>query len=242
MKSPYISLIIPVFNEEKRVIAGLIHALSFLTHQHYIWEIILVDDGSRDKTLTLAKVLLKDVKRIKFIKHKKNKGKGAAIKTGVNIAEGKYVMFSDIDFSVPITELPKFIQSLKRYDIAIAVRRHSQALILKRQPYLRELLGKFFTKLANWLVVPGIYDVTCGFKVFRCDKAKFIYEKVYLTRWVFDAEALFIARKHNFSVNQIPITWTNHNASKVHMLHDGLEAFVDLFKILYYEKIGKYAK
>ncbi len=229
-KPIYLSLILPVFNEQKRIDKGLKTIIGYLKSQKYFWEIVLVDDGSTDQTAKVAKKLLKNVPH-QILQHKINHGKGAAVKTGMLQAAGKYIVFTDIDLSTPITELPKLLTALKNYTVAIGVRRHPQSLVLKHQPKLREALGQVFTKLTNWLVTPGIYDVTCGFKGFRREVAQKLFTKSQISGWAFDAEILFLARKMNLSITQIPVVWRNDPATRVKLLRDGLVALRDLLKI-----------
>jgi len=232
----YLSLVIPCFNEDKRIKLGLQRAVDYLKQQKYTWEIILVDDGSTDQTYKLASKIIREtertgIKRIRMIQHEKNLGKGATVKTGILTSQGKYVVFSDIDLSTPISELPKLLRSLRDSQVAIGVRRHPESRVIKHQPILRELLGQVFTKLTNWLVVPGIYDVTCGFKGFQSIAAKKIFSQVKIARWAFDAEVLYLARKNKFKIAQVPIIWSDNHATKVNMFCDGWRAFWDLVRI-----------
>jgi dolichyl-phosphate beta-glucosyltransferase len=232
MNYPYaVSLIIPVYNESERLTEGLKKILRYLPRASYRSEIILVDDGSTDDTLALARSILASVKDKKILTHEKNKGKGAAIRTGMLEANGKYLIFSDIDFSTPITELTKILDGLKIADVVIGVRRHKDSHVLKHQPKLREALGQVFTKLTSELVTPGILDVTCGFKGYRSEAAKFLFKKSHVDRWAFDAEILFLAKKEKLKILQVPVTWSDTKGSKVHILSDGIGALVDIVKI-----------
>lgn len=235
----FLSLVIPVFNEEKRIKKGITHAIIYLSKQSYTWEIIIIDDGSKDKTLKLAKSLLKNYRHSIFT-HPKNQGKGAAIRDGMLLAKGNYLVFSDIDFSTPITELPKLIHTLKNCDVAIGVRRHPKSQVLVHQPKLRELLGQVFTLLTNVIATPGIYDVTCGFKGFQKSAAKKIFSAGKINAWAFDAENLFLARKYGFKIVQVPVVWADNSATKVKMMKDGVMAFADLTKIRFFDLLKAY--
>lgn len=237
----YLSLVIPVYNEERRITAGLTHTLDYLKTQRFPWEIVLVDDGSADRTIMLAQKLLDHLPH-QLIRHGVNRGKGAAVKSGMLAARGQYVVFSDIDFSTPISELPKLLAGLKNHDLAIGTRRHPQSQVVKRQPKLREFLGHVFTKLTNVFLTPGIYDATCGFKGYRGEVARDLYTQTRVGGWAFDAEVLFIARRHGYSIVQIPVTWADNSATKVHLLHDGLMAFRDLVRIRWWDLFGYYHK
>ena len=235
----FLSLVIPVFNEEKRVVAGLTSAVSYLKQKPYTWEIIVVDDGSTDATVAVAKKMLRGVPH-ELIQLNNNEGKGAAIKSGVLSACGKCILFSDIDFSTPLTELPAFFEALKKTDVAIGVRRHPRSEVIKHQPRLREFLGHIFTKLTNLIATPGIYDATCGFKMFSQDAAYTLFSHSRIKRWAFDAEILFLARKYNYTITQVPVVWSDNAATKVHVLRDGARAFIDLIYMRITDLMGNY--
>lgn len=235
----HVSLIIPCFNEEKRLEKGLAQALAYLEKQPYVWELILVNDGSTDKTSILLKKASQN-SPIKIVTHKENLGKGAAIRDGMLAARGKYVLFSDIDFSTPISELPRFLILLKKYDVAIGVRRHPQSQIKKHQPLYRESLGQVFTKLTNLLAVPGIYDFTCGFKGFRNHVGKHLFTFMKTERWAYDAEVLFLADKFGYQIAQVPVVWADNSSTKVHLVQDGMQALVDLMLIRWRDIRGEY--
>jgi dolichyl-phosphate beta-glucosyltransferase len=235
-----LSLVIPVFNEEHRIAAGLTQALHYLHKQTYGWEIIIVDDGSTDKTMLQAKRLLKEVTHKQLIAHPFNQGKGAAIRTGMLAARGEFVIFSDIDFSTPIETVETLLKALKTADVAIGVRRHPKSLVTVHQPPVREFLGQCFTKLTNLVATPGIYDVTCGFKGFTQSAAQKLFTKMRVSEWAFDAELLFLARKYGFTISQVPVTWANNPATKVNMLRDGLVTLKDLARIRIGDFLGVY--
>ncbi len=235
----HLSLVIPCFNEEKRLEKGLTYALTYLKSQPYEWELVCVDDGSTDRTGHLIRLASQN-NPIKLLTHKVNQGKGAAIRDGMMAAKGKYVLFSDIDFSTPLTELPRFLSLLKDHDIVIGVRRHPQSRIKKHQPLHRESLGQVFTKLTNLLVAPGIYDFTCGFKGFRKSVGQHLFSLMKTDRWVFDAEVLFLAQKFEFKIAQVPVVWADNSATKVHLVHDSMEALVDLLRIRWRNLRGEY--
>lgn len=229
--SIFLSLVIPVYNEQKRISRGLNTALEYLMKQPLRWELIIVDDGSEDETHRIVQERIRGMQGTKVVQHKRNLGKGAAIRSGMLVAKGKYVVFSDIDFSTPITELPKLLKTLKKNEVAIGVRRHPQSKVKKHQPLIRESLGQVFTKLTNWLVTPGIYDVTCGFKGFRSSAARKIFSHTKIDRWAFDAEVLYLARQFGFKIAQVPVVWSDNSNTKVNMARDGWQAFWDLLKL-----------
>ena len=239
-KNCYLSLVIPVYNEHNRIEKGLATAVDYLKKSRYDSEIIIVDDGSSDYTKNLAEKCLKKFPHKKILQHSKNRGKGAAVRTGVLAASGKYILFSDIDFSTPLSELPKLLKELKNSDIAIGVRRDPRAKILKHQPFFREFLGNIFTRLANILVTPWISDTTCGFKAYRLDSAKKIFTISKIDRWAFDAEILFLAQKFRMKIAQVPVVWVNDAGTKVHIFADAARALYDIFRVRVYDISGDY--
>ncbi len=236
---PHLSIVIPVYNEALRIESGLVQTIAYFAKQKYAWELIIVDDGSDDKTHLLAKrLLIKSPHQL--LRHKFNMGKGQAIRTGVGLAKGKLILFYDIDLSTPLTEIPKMLSQLKSYPVVIGVRRHRKAQVLAHQPILRESLGHIFTKLTNWLLIPGIVDATCGFKGYQQPAAKLLFTRSKIKRWAFDAEILFLARKFGFPIAQLPVAWRHDPGTKVHLAHDGWQALVDLVRVRIYDFFGKY--
>ncbi|RJR15955.1 glycosyltransferase family 2 protein [Candidatus Microgenomates bacterium] len=226
-----LSLIIPCYNETNRITHGLTETTNYLRQQPYLSEIIFVDDGSTDETLSNAQKLLKSFSTKKIIQLPRNRGKGAAIRAGMLEASGQFLVFIDIDLSTPLTELPRLLDALRSHKVAIGIRRHPKARVTVHQPKLREFLGHIFTKLVTFLVVPGIYDATCGFKGFQKNAAKELFSKSRLNAWAFDAEILFLARQKGYAIAQIPVVWQNNPATKVHILRDSFQALMDVFSI-----------
>jgi len=220
-----LSLVLPVYNETHRLKTGLKLALNYLKRQSYSWEIIVVDDGSTDASTSGVP------RTVKLIKTSRNFGKGHAIHLGVAASRGDYIIFSDIDFSVPPRFITKFLSALKSADVVIASRRLSQSRIAKHQSYLRETLGQGFTQLSNFILGLHHSDLTCGFKGFRKEIAKNIFSHQSLNRWAFDAEILFLAKKLNYQVIEVPVTWYNDPRTKVNLLPDILNSLISLIQI-----------
>ena len=246
-EEPFVSLIIPVYNEQKRLSHGLSGILSYLMKQPYSWEIILVDDGSR----VPVKVFLEDIGKTKEFPYDvaslpislyrlpRNTGKGAAIALGVKKAVGTYIVFCDIDLSVPITNLSQVIARLKRYPVVIASRRLAQSRIVVHQTVIREFSGRIYTALSNILCKTAVADVTCGFKGFRGDIAKLLFAKRRINRWVFDTEIVFLARRHKYPVSELPVAWADKTGSKVQPF-DAFWSLGDLLRVRWYAATGKY--
>ena len=227
-----ISLIIPVYNEEKRIKLTLGKCISYFKNKKIDYEIIIVDDGSTDKTRLIIKDSLSKNKNIKLTKQRKNKGKGYSVKEGMLLANGDYLLFSDADLSTPIEEIEKFIKVMKKgYDIVIASRNMKDSIIPIKQPFFRKLLGQVFPFIVNLLILPGYKDTQCGFKLFKKEVAIKIFSKQKINDFGFDVEILFIAKKYGYKIKEIPVIWSNSLGSKVNPLLDSIRMFLDILKI-----------
>jgi dolichyl-phosphate beta-glucosyltransferase len=228
----HLSVIVPAYNEEKRIEKTLISINNFLSKQNYNYEIIVVNDGSRDKTLEIVESLKLKIKNLEIINNKKNRGKGYAVRQGLLKAKGDYRLFTDADNSTPIEEVKNFLASLqKKYDIAIASRNMNGSIINNPQPFYRKFLGKIYSLLARLIVgLWEIKDTQCGFKLFRADVANNILPLCKINGWAFDSEILIIAKKSGYKIKEIPITWTNNLQTKL-QLNGMMKMAFDLFKI-----------
>lgn len=235
-----ISIIVPVFNEETRVKNNLELINSYLNQKKIKHEIIVVNDGSEDSTLEILSSLEKNL-AFKTISHHKNLGKGAAIKSGVNQAEGELILFTDVDLSVPIEFTATYLDELRKdVDVIIGTRANQKSRVQLRQFWLREFMGEMFTVLTNLILQVGVSDFTCGFKLFRREAAKKIFNRQVIKRWAFDAETLFLAKKYGFSVKEIPVVWRHRSGSKVRFPKDLVEALFDLVRIRINSFLGQY--
>ena len=237
-----LSVIIPCYNEENRFKEGFSHYISYLKKQKYSWELILINDGSTDGTLSLMQTaVVKGKNHIKIIHYESNKGKGYAIIQGVKLAKGKYILFTDIDHSVPINTIENFYKFFENgYNVVIGSRRIAQAKIITRQHPTREFLGRGFTFLVRVFIDWRIRDATCGFKTFENRAAKKIFSKISIFDWAFDAEILFLCRKYHLNFVQAPVSWTNSVGTKVSLKKDILRSLFGLIKIRLNDLIGKY--
>lgn len=226
---PYLTIVIPVYNEEKRV-NNLIQIMSYLKKQRFTWELIIVDDGSTDKTLRRLK-LLKNKFRFKILSYNPNTGKGFAIKTGMLSATGKHRLFLDIDLSTPIDELDKFLPFFKKFDIVIGSRKMKLSNIIIRQSPIRELLGKIFTFLSQKTLQMKVSDFTCGFKCFSKKAAEEIFAKQTIQKWGFDSEILYIGKTKRYSIKEVPVIWKNDPRTRVKFPQDIVNSLIELIKI-----------
>lgn len=233
----HLSIIIPAYNEELRIKATIEKILVFLKNKKWIYEIIIIDDGSTDKTALIAKQFEKS--NVKLISYKSNRGKGYAVKTGVLAAGKDWILITDGDLSTPIEELENFFK-YSDYDILIGSRTIKDSKILIHQPWHRELGGKVINFFVQLLALPGIKDTQCGFKLFKKAAAETIFSKQTINRFGFDVEILYIARKKGFKIEELAIQWSNNPNTKIKPLKDGLRILIDLVKIRLNDLRGVY--
>ena len=237
--NPFLSIIIPAHNEEKRLPDTLEQIFSFLEKQSFTAEVIVVENGSSDKTLEAAKNFLGQHANLHVIQSDR-RGKGLAIQRGVKEAKGEYLFMCDADLSMPIAEISKFIPpQLQNVDIAIASR-EAPGAVRYDEPYYRHFTGRVFNILIRLLVLPTLQDTQCGFKCIRADVARDIFRYQTLTGWAFDVEMLFIARHHRYKIVEIPIHWYFNADSKISVLRDSLRMFLDLLVIRRNARRGLY--
>lgn len=238
-----LSVVVPCYNEEKRFLSGFNHYYAYLAKQHYSWELIFINDGSGDKTFQQMQKNASHDKRIRIVSYNQNHGKGYAIARGIKKANGRYILFSDLDHSVPIKTIEGFFEYFKNgYLVVIGSRRVPGAKILVRQHPLREWFGRGFTFLVKVLIYWGIKDATCGFKAFENSASRKLFSKIRVYDWAFDAEILFLCKKYGFKLAQAPVAWSDVKGTKVALKRDIIRSFVGLFKIRLNDLRGKYSE
>jgi len=229
-----LSVVIPVYNEEKRWEKGLRICLKFYK-EHKNWEFIFINDGSTDKTEKIIKNSIKNLFRMKLVSYEKNQGKGFALKQGVEKASKSFILITDIDFSVSMEELKFFYPLIKKgADIVIGSRKVKKAKIIKHQKFLREWLGTRFTNLSNLWLGLNISDFTCGFKLFKKNAGKKLFELSKIKRWGYDAEIIYLAFKKGYKVKEMPVIWKNDEKTKVSLIKDVFRSLLDLLLIRIY--------
>lgn len=231
--APYLSVVLPAYNEQTRLARSLPAIVDFLRSRSYTWEIIVVDDGSTDATAEMAERLLMDVPHT-VLRTEPNVGKGAAIRRGMLAARGQWRLFTDADLSTPIEELDRFFELVKKDSqtaIVIGSRAMSDSNLAKRQPFYREFMGRIFNVCVQMLVLPGIYDTQCGFKLFSQAAAECVFPQQQLKGYAFDCELLMLARRDGFAIVECPVTWINDGASKVNPVVDSIKMLIDLWKL-----------
>lgn len=212
----YLSVIIPAYNEEKRIEKTLLSIHEYLSRQSYDYEILVVDDGSKDKTVEVTSNLKFKIFNLKLIKNQVNHGKGWVVRQGMLEALGGLRLFMDADNSTTIDQVAGFLTFFDRgYDIVIGSRRITGSEIAVKQPWLRDFLGGVFRLVVHILVPLGVKDSQAGFKVFSKKAAEAVFDKQTIFRWAFDVEILALARKFGLKIKEVPIRWANDAESRV---------------------------
>ncbi len=221
-----LSVIIPAYNEAKRIKKTIFSVQEYLKKQNYDYEIIMVNDGSKDNTAEKAKET-----GVKVIDNKINRGKGAVVKQGMLGAQGDYRLFMDADNSTKINNLDKFWQFFNQgYDVVIASIGLKESEILEKTGWHRRMLGKFAKYLIQIIMFWKIKDSQRGFKCFTKKAAEKIFPKLTIMRWGFDIEILALAKLFNFKIKEVPIIWQNIGKSEVN-LKSYFKTLLELFKI-----------
>ncbi|HET6598148.1 MAG TPA: dolichyl-phosphate beta-glucosyltransferase [Anaerolineales bacterium] len=235
----FLSIVIPAYNEENRLPHTLEQVFHFLEKQPFSSEILVVENGSNDRTFEIAQEYASRLANVHVL-HSEQRGKGLAIQRGVMVAAGEYVFMCDADLSMPVEEIQKFIPpQLQNVDIAIASREASGS-VRYNEPYYRHFTGRVFNTLIRLLVLPGLQDTQCGFKCIRAQVARDIFPYQTLTGWAFDVELLFIARRLGYRIVEIPIDWYFNADSKISVVRDSLRMFLDLLRIRRNARRGLY--
>ncbi len=230
--SVFLSIIIPAYNEQDRIALTLERVECYLSTLGKPFEIIVVDDGSSDDTLSIVNDIAAASSVIRIVSYKPNHGKGYAVRQGVSTARGEYIAFSDADLSAPIEEIEKLFSAMNTgSDVAIGSRAIQGAVIAVHQPLYRELGGKALNFIIRAVAVPGIWDTQCGFKLFRGDVARELFAKSFLEGWGFDVEVLFLARKAGFSIVETPVKWSHSEGSKIHPFSAAIKIIGDLIRV-----------
>lgn len=230
---------IPAHNEESRLSRTLEKIFAFLNTQTYAAEVVVVENGSLDKTLEIANKFAARHPNLVVI-HEEQRGKGNAVRRGMLEARGEYRFICDADLSMPIEEVNKFLPpALDDFDLAIGSREAPGAIRFNEPPY-RHWGGRAINLVIRILILSGLEDTQCGFKCFRADVAENLFRQQTLTGWSFDIEILYIARRQHLRVKEIPIQWYFGADSKVNAIRDGIRMISDIFRIHLNALRGRY--
>jgi dolichyl-phosphate beta-glucosyltransferase len=236
---PFLSIVIPAFNEADRLPASLEQITSYLARQAYTSEILVVDDGSADDTAGAAEAFTARFPALRVLRQP-HRGKGGAVKGGMLAASGENIMFADADFSMPVGDLAKFLPVLRAgYDVAIASREGPGARRFN-EPEYRHLMGRVYNLIVQVFAIRGLRDTQCGFKCFRRAVAQQVFALQTMDGWGFDVEVLYIARKRGFRIAEAPIDWYYSASSKVSPIRDTIRMFQEVFQVRWNDWRGRY--
>jgi glycosyltransferase involved in cell wall biosynthesis len=238
--APDLSIIIPAYNEELRLPSTLEKIASFLRQEPTIAEVLVVDDGSSDKTVAVAESFREKIPRLRVISNGTNRGKGYSVKHGSLEARGRIALFTDADLSAPIEESRKLVDAVRTHDVAIGSRAMNRGLIEVHESLFREFAGIVFNKIVRFILWLPFVDTQCGFKAFRMERCRVLFEQQTIERFGFDPELLYLARRHGLSVVEVPVRWSHSPATKVSMMRDSVQMFVDVFIIRWNSLRGRY--
>ena len=244
----YLSIIVPAYNEEKRLPATLEAIADYLATRDFSHELLVVDDGSKDNTRDVVRAFAVTRPWVRLVSyddehgHASNRGKGFAIRAGVESAVGRDILFSDADLSTPIEDMERLLPPISRgdCDIAIASRALAESNLEVHQPKHRELMGRTFNKIVQALAVPGVQDTQCGFKAFRGDVAKRLFALARIEGFGFDPEILYLASKYGYRTREIPVTWRHRDNSRVNPLTAPLAMIRELLEVRWNDARGLY--
>jgi glycosyltransferase involved in cell wall biosynthesis len=239
LSQPFLSIIIPAHNEEKRLPPSLVKIDQFLKTQPYSAEVLVVENGSADRTLEIAQEIARQMPGLRVLKEQQ-RGKGLAVKRGMLEAGGKYRFICDADLSMPIEQVNRFLPpQLPNPDVAIGSR-ELRGAVRYNEPSYRHLIGRVFNTIVRLMALPGLQDTQCGFKCFRDSVAEDVFRKQTLTGMSFDVEVLFIARQHGYTIQEVPIDWYFDPDSRVRLMQDSMRMFTDLLTIRRNQREGRY--
>ena len=238
-----ISVVIPAYNEGKRITATLDKVLAYIGQQGWNAEIIVVDDGSRDETPEIVRQYAQRHPAVHLLQNPGNRGKGYSVRHGMLNARGDLLLFSDADLSSPIQEATKLFSALAEgAEVAIGSRWLRSELQIERQPFYRQLFGRTFNLYLRVLLGLSFKDTQCGFKAFTAHAARILFPRQKIERWGFDPELLFLARRFRLPVREVAVEWAHDDRSKISYLKDGLHMGLESLRVRWYWLSGQYPR
>jgi len=243
LDNPTYSIVIPAYNEAKRLAATLERVLSYVEHRGWNAEVIVVNDGSRDDTAGVVRRFVEKHPALRLVENPGNRGKGYSVRHGMLEARGEVLLFSDADLSAPIEEATKLFEALQGgADIAIGSRWLRAELQTERQPLHRQLFGRIYNVLLRMILGLNFKDTQCGFKAFTRPAAQAIFPQQRIERWGFDPEILFLARRFGYKVAEVPVHWGHAGEGRIHPLRDGMRMFLEMLTIRWNALRGDYPR
>jgi len=240
--APELSIVIPAYNEQRRLPETLRHVRAYLEARRADAEVIVVDDGSRDATAALVEARRGEFPGLRLVSNGVNRGKGYSVRHGMREAHGRIVLFTDADLSAPIEEADKLLAAMRDHEVAIGSRGVDRSLIEVHQSPLRELAGMVFNFLVRAITGLRFVDTQCGFKAFLREPSRIIFEQQRIERFGFDPEVLFLAKRHGLRAVEIPVRWAHDPQTKVNMVRDSLRMFGEVLSIRWNWLLGRYPK
>jgi glycosyltransferase involved in cell wall biosynthesis len=240
--NPQLTIIVPSFNEELRLPPSLERIAAYANSSPRSIEVLVVDDGSTDRTAEVAASFGDRIKNLRVLNNGENRGKGYSVRHGMMEAKGENVLFTDADLSAPIEQADQLIEALKQYDVAIGSRAVDRSLISVHESAFREFAGIVFNRIVRIVLWLPFVDTQCGFKAFRRERCKIIFEQQRIERFGFDPELLYLARHHGLKSVEIPVRWAHSPATKINMMRDSVLMFVDVFTIRWNSVLGRYRR
>ncbi|MFA4930970.1 MAG: DUF2079 domain-containing protein [Patescibacteria group bacterium] len=228
-----LSVVIPAYNEADRITHTVQAVAAYLAKKPWRSEVLIVDDGSTDTTVDLVREYINIYSNLKLVRLPENQGKGAAVKAGVMAAKGEWILFMDADSSTDIGELDKLWEWKDKYDVVIGSRYLVRQSLKRPQPWYRRLLGRVGNVIIQSLLVPGIVDTQCGFKLYNQKVAQDLFTRLQSWRWSFDLEILAWARQLSYRIREVPVDWYDSPHGRVDIVRDSIRVLVDLFRIKY---------
>ena len=235
------SIVIPAYNEAKRLEATLDRVLAYVAGQKWSAEVLVVNDGSRDSTREIALRRAAHNPALRLVDNPGNRGKGYSVRNGVLQSRGEFILFTDADLASPIEEGEKLLAALAAgADIAIGSRWLDKTLQTRPQPLYRRALGRVFNLALRLVLRMNYKDTQCGFKAFTRHAAEGVFPKQIIERWGFDPEILFLARRLGLRVKEVPVKWAHQENTKISPIRDGARMFTELLTIRWYALTGRY--
>lgn len=240
MVNPYLSIIIPAYNEAERIPQALVAMDHALSKSDFSYEMLVIDDGSADKTAEIVSGMAGMIRNLKVVSLLENKGKGGAVRHGMLMAKGQVRLFDDADNSTSIDQFEKMLPFFKEgYAVVIGSRAVAGAKLDPPEPLYRQLIGKTLNLIIQILLLPGLWDTQCGFKAFTAEAAEKVFRESRVSGWGFDVEALSLAKNMGFRIKEVPVRWVDDARSHVRF-SAGLQFLRDIIRIRWWLWRGEY--
>jgi len=237
-----LSIVVPSYNEELRLPPSLDRIAAYVADSGRSTEVLVVDDGSEDRTAAVAAAYAGRIPNLRVLPNGRNRGKGYSVRHGMLEARGRIVLFTDADLSAPIEEADKLLAAMARYDVAIGSRAMDRSLIKVHESAFREFAGVIFNKIVRMVLRLPFVDTQCGFKACARERCRIIFEQQRIERFGFDPELLYLARRHGLRAVEIPVRWSHSPATKINMMRDSIQMFVDVFTIRWNALCARYPR